>query len=369
MRRTRKSLERKLLSLRGETDTPAARVFEEKCRSWLAQGKNKDGRGIKREAIKNAHHACDWFKAAQKYQEHEDSSIRRMARKTAKSVLHHEFPEIRKKLRKLHGQASKAGKRIADQRRKAAERIVGIDDRYDLQQLRSMSSVRQVGHALRNCTARNDWARMYVKDVDNGEAEMWVLRKKKRPLCLMTVNTETRTIDQIEGEDGSTPKLKRSVVCTIVNKLNIDGDDEVPFVKVGAFQAFRNGRPDVAPLLIEGRPYWVWNMRSGSEIIVATRKRPKGRKRWSRFTRDHTREFGTRRRRRLQSRSESDGSRIVAGSWNYLSEGDLLRLVLDHPPLAQKLREGTTLDSSRSFIREETTAGSSENEPGGSGHG
>ena len=328
------------------------------------------GVGIKRDAIKKAYHACDWFKAAQKYREHEDSSMRRMARKTAKAVFHQEFPEIRKRLRKLHGQASKAGKRIADQRRKAAERVVGIGDRYDLQQLRSVSSVRQVGHALRICTARNDWARMYVKDVENGEAEIWVLRKKKRPLCLMTVNTETRTIDQIEGEDGSTPKLNRSIVCAIVNELNIDGDDEAPFAKVGAFQAFRNGRPNVAPLLIEGRPYWVWNMRGGSEIIVATRKRPKGRKRWSRFTRsDHQSEFGTRRRRRPQPRPESDGSRIVAGGWNYLSAGDLLRLVLDHLPLAQRLREGTMPDRSRSFIREEVTAVSSEDEPAESAHG
>ena len=284
-----------------------------------------------------AYYACVRFESALKYQEgHDDSSVRRAAKQTVTSVLHQNFPEIRKRLGQLHGQATKAGRRIADRRRETAERTLEINDRYDLQLLCSVRSVRRVGQALDNCVAGNRFARRYVQDVEKGRAEMWVLQDRGRPVCLIRVDPSTRTIDEFEAEEGSTPKLKGTIARAILMTLDVDGDDEKAFVRVGAFRAFRDGRPDVTPLLIEDRPYWVWTDRNGAEIIIATRKRPNGRKRWSRFTRN---ERGTRGSELdfLRTLSAED-SRIVAGTWNYPSVGDLLGLVLDNPTLAQKLQ-------------------------------
>ncbi len=339
MRPTKKVLEHKLASL-DEADTPECKAFTKKCRDWTKLKKNRDKRGAKAAATKKAYYACVRFESALKYQEgHDDSSVRRAAKQAVKGVLHQNFPEIRKRLGQLHGQATKAGRRNADRRREAGERTLEINDRHDLQQLCSVRSLRRVGQALGNCVAGNRFARRYVQDVEKGRAEMWVLRDRGRPVCLIRVAPSTRTIDEFDAEEGSTPKLKRTVARAILKTLDVDGDDEEAFVRVGAFRTFRDGRPDVTPLLIEDRPYWVWTDRNGAEIIIATRKRPNGRKRWSRFTRnDRGNERRTTRTELDFLRTLStDDSRIVAGMWNYLSEGDLLGLVLDNPMLAQKL--------------------------------
>ena len=343
MRPTKKVLEQKLASL-DEADTPECKAFTKKCRDWTKLSKNRDKRGTKSAAIKKAYYVCVQFESALKYQEgHDDSSVRRAAKQTVTGVLHQKFPEIRKRLGQLHGHATKAGRRIADRRREAGERTVEINDRYDLQQVCSVRNLRRVGQALDNCVAGNRFARRYIRDVERGRAEMWVLRDRGRPVCLIRVDPSTRTIDEFEAEEGSTPKMKRTVARAILKVLDIDGDDEEAFVRVGIFRAFRDGQPDVTPLLIENRPYWVWTLRNGAEIIIATKKRQNGRKRWSRFTRN---DRGNERRTRGSEpdflRTLSTGnSRIVAGTWNYLSEGDLLGLLLDHPTLAQKLQERT----------------------------
>lgn len=341
MRPTKKDLEHKLASL-DTVDTPECNAFTRKCRAWTKLKKNQDKRGTKAAATKKAYYACVQFKSALNYQkDHDDSSVRRAARQAVTAVLHQSFGEIRKRLTQLHGKATKAGRRTADRRREAGERILEINDRYDLKQLCSVRSLRRVGQALDNCVASTRFARRYVQDVENGRAEMWVLRDRERPVCLINVHPSTRTIGEFEAEGGSTPKLKPTLARAILKKLDVDGDEEEAFVRVGAFRAFLNGRPDVTPLLIQDRPYWVWIGRDGAEIIIATRKQQNGRKRWSRFTRnDRGNESRTRRSRLgFLGTHSTDDSAIVAGFWNYLSEGELLGLVLDHPALARKLQE------------------------------
>ena len=340
MRPTKKVLEQKLASL-DEADRPECKAFTKKCRDWTKLKKNRDKRGTKAAATKKAYYACVQFESAFKYQEgHDDSSVRRAAKQAVTGVLHQKFPEIRKRLGQLHGQATKAGRRIADRRRETGERTLEINDRYDLQKVCSVRSLRRVGQALDNCVAGNRFARRYVRDVEKGRAEMWVLRDRGRPVCLIRVDPSTRTIDELEAEEGSTPKLKRTVARAILKVLDLVGDDEEAFVRVGAFRAFRDGQPDVTPLVIEDRPYWVWIFHNGAEIIIATKKRPNGRKRWSRFTRsDRGNERRARRGWGLRRVFNAGKSRVEAGTWNYLSEGELLRLVLDHPAFAQKLHE------------------------------
>ena len=342
MRPTKNRLEQQLSSLCGETTSREAGTFVRKCREWLKLEKNQDRRGTTAGAIGKAYYASLWFKEAQRAQAHEDSSVRRMAKKVVRGSLHKEFPQIRKDLAKLHGEVSKAGKRIADQRARAAERAIDLDGQFALRELRSMASAKPVGQYLRNCLARKSDARNYVKRARDGEIELWVLVKQERPVCLIQIDSATREIDELEGKNGSTPKLKRRLAIALLDKLDMSGDDEETFAAIGALSAFRHGRPVVDPVKIEGTSYWIWILRDGSEIVIASKGPHDERKGWSRFTRRTEESNGDSRRgrRRLWAMDHDDGARIVGGLWNALCEGDVLELVLGHPSFAEKLREG-----------------------------
>ena len=335
-RPNKRKLEQKLLMLRAEPITAEVQAFTDKCCDWLDLDSNRDKRGTKADAIREAYYACVWFKEAQRALSHEDSSLRHMAGKTMTGMLHQNFPEIRKRLGKLHGQIGKAGRRKAEQRRQNDERTIELDYRFKLRELRSMTSLQKVGRALQNCTAKKNHAGNYLRDKDT---EMWGLLKKHRPLCLLKVDTTTRTIDEFEGKDGSTPRLKRSLAFKILNALEINGDDEEAFAKIGAFHAFRKARPTAKTIEAEGREHRVWVLRGGAEIIFATRNRSGARRRWSRFVRgdsetsDHF--IPHWRHRSLDVVTDP----ISEGLYNYLSAGDLLSLMLDHRSLFEILSE------------------------------
>lgn len=358
-RPNKQKLEQKLLMLRAETITAEVQVFADKCCDWLKLDSNRDKRGTKADAISEAYYACVWFKEAQRALSHEDSSLRHMARKTMKGMLHQNFPEIRKRLGKLHGQISKAGKRKVEQRRQDDERVIELDHRFELRELRSMTSLQKVGRALKNCTAKKNHARNYLRDKD---AEMWVLLKKHCPLCLLKVDTTTRTIDEFEGKDRSTPRLKRPLAFKILNALEINGDDEEAFAKIGAFHAFRKAMPAVKTIETEGRQHWIWVLRGGAEIIFATRKRPGARRRWSRFVRgdSETLDHFTLRRRHRSPTVVNDP--ISEGPYNYLSAEDLLSLMLDHRSLVEILSERAPRNEPGMACRLSTVAGVTKSE-------
>ena len=348
-RPTKPKLEQRLSMLRDDPITPEARVFGEKCRDWLSLETNQDKRGTKAAAIGEAYVACVWFGQAQRARIHEDSSIRRLAEKTVKGIPHQEFPEICERLGRLRGPMSKAGKRIADRNRQTAERTIELGDGIEFQELRSMASLQRVGRALRNCTAQKGYAQRYLKDVRDGDAEMWALLERQQPVFLLKVDRSTREIDEFEGKEGATQELKSAVAFKALNTLDISGDEQEAFAEIGAFCSFRGGRPAVEPIEIEGCQYWIWVLRDGTEIVVATKNRADIARRWSKFSRgdcegrSHLR--GPRRRRR--SWAVDTDFEFTAGPWNHLSEGSLLGLVLDHPAFAEKLRKSTPLADSQ----------------------
>lgn len=338
-RPTMQKLEQRLSGLRDDPNTPEALVLEEKCRYWLSQETNQDKRGTKASAIQQAYDACVGFSQAQRARNHRDSTIRRLAKKTVKGISHQEFSEICDRLKKLKGPISKAGKRIADRKRQDAERTIELGDGFELQELRSMASLQKVGRALRNCTAKKGYAQQYLKDVRDGDAEMWTLLVQQRPVFLLKVDPSTRKVTELEGQESASPKLKRALAFKILNALDISGDDQEAFVEIGAFQSFRRSRPAVEPIEIEGCRYWIWVLYDGAEIVVATKNQTDTAKCWSRFSRDDWEDWSRSRRSRHRRRRWTFDSdfELTAGPWNHLSEGSLLGLVLNHPPLAERL--------------------------------
>ena len=314
MKPTTPNLLKKLAYLHLNDET---RPFEMKCRDWLGLNENRDGRGTSVRAVRRAYYACLWLEEALRAREHEDPTVRREAQQTVRGLRHQSFPEILGRLGKLHGLKSRMGKRAADRRREAAERTIGIDDRYGLRELRSVRSLRRVGRELRNCVEGERWARSYLHRRD---AALWVLldREERRPLCLMAVNVDSREITECEGSGGSTPELERSLAFAILDALDVSGDDQEAFASVEAYSELRNGRPEGEVFEAGGRRCRLWVLDGGAKIVIAYQSRPGGRWRRSRFTR---------------RRGKMDGD------WrNELSTEELLTLVLDHPALVAKLR-------------------------------
>ena len=342
-RPTKPKLERRLSELRDDPVLPEARAFANKSIDWLILEENQDKRGTKAAAIGKAYDACILFGQTRRAQTHEDSSIRRLAKKTVRGIPHQEFPTICGKLRQMRGPINKAGKRIADRNRQSAEKIIQLGDGIELQELRSMASLRRVGRALRNCTAQKGDAQRYLKEVRDGDAEMWALLERREPVFLLKADRENRNIDEFEGREETTQELNATVAFKILNMLDVSGDEQQAFVEIGAFRSFRCGQPDVETIEIDGLRYWIWVLRDGAEIVIATKSRSDTAKRWSRFSRGDCEHWNHLRRPRHRRRSSAVETEIelTGGPWNQLSEGSLLALVLDNPALAEKLREGT----------------------------
>ena len=96
-RPTMEMLDKQLSELYTREISTEARVFVDKCRAWLETKKGK--RGTPAKTIKKASCSVMRFEQALRARTDDDSSVRRMAKKTLRPVRHECFPEIHKRLR------------------------------------------------------------------------------------------------------------------------------------------------------------------------------------------------------------------------------------------------------------------------------
>ena len=223
-------------------------------------------------------------------QEHPDDNIRRAAKKRLKSTTHPgvSFEELSQRASKLHGDIRKAGERRANGKREAEAQSIDLGPRYRLVELTSKRKLRSAGKALGNCLRGGEFLAGYWKEVREGTTELWVLQRKTgdgdwKPHGLLKVDTTgPREIVECERSRNRLLKLKRKVAKAILRKLRASGDDVETFTRVGAFTAFRGGRPEVEPLQVGQRQVWIW--RYPEEIILKVR-RSGGKPTWMRLYR------------------------------------------------------------------------------------
>lgn len=349
---TKTKLDEKLKELSSIDDGREVRAFTEKCRNWCDLDDNKDGRGVKREVIERACRGCGQLKSLLRSRKHEDPTLRRQAGKLMTGMRHRRFPEILEALKKFRGLQIKAGRRIADDRRRSSERTLGIDDRYELKQLCSKRSLQCAGNELGNCVAGSSMAGDYLKEVQEGDSELWALKDRHggRTRCLMKVDTSPpRQIVECGGRLGKTPKLRRSVAFGILDKLDANGDDVEAFARVGAFHALRDGRPTVEPVDadVEGCRYRIWILRDGAEIVIQTRPPSEKRPIWSRITLDEDGEYQ---------------DRFVCMHEAEISIGRLLRLMVCSPPLYFRMLSVVDPDALNSAVVDHLSSGEDRNE-------
>ena len=289
-----------------------ARVFVGKCRAWLETKKVKKGTPAK--PIKKVYRSVMRFKQALRARTDDNSSVRRMAEKTLRSVRHEDFPEIHQRLRRLHVFMSRIDRRKARKRQQGLGGTIELDPHFELRELASVKNLQRVGRTLELCVAKQETAYNYLSVPGR---EMWVLydQTQQCPLCLLSVDRPAKEICKIEGHNHSTPRLERSLAFDIIRALHVNADKVRAFGRAGAFHAFLCGEPDVKPFEFEECMYWLWILDNGAEIIIATETGLSD-KRWSRF-------------------AWNDASRVLEGNgWNHLSKGELLALMVNHPSFA-----------------------------------
>ena len=255
-RPTMEMLDEQLSELCTREISTEAQVFVDKCRVWLETNKGK--RGIPAETIKDASYGAMRFEQALRARTDDDSSARRMVEKTLRSVRHEGFPEILKRLRKLHGFMSRIGKRRAYKRLQSVGDTIELDPQFELRELKSVTSLQRVGRTLKNCVAKQETAYHYL--CASGR-EMWALydRTQQCPLCLLRVDRPAKEICAFEGHNHSTPWLQRPLAFDILRALDVNADKVREFGRVGAFHAFLDGEPGVEPIEVEERIHWIWS--------------------------------------------------------------------------------------------------------------
>lgn len=315
-RPTMEMLDAQLSELCTREISTEARVFVDKCRAWLETRKGK--RETPAKPISKVSRSVMRFEQALRARTDDDSSVRRMAKKTLRSVRHEGFPEIHKRLRRLHGFMSRIGNRRACKRLQCVGNTIELGPQFDLRVLNSVTSLRHLGRTFNNCLAKKKTAYRYLRDSDS---EMWALydRTQQCPLCLLCVDRTAKEIREFAEQNHSTPWLERSLAFDILRALDVNADKVWEFGRAGAFHAFLDGEPVVEPVEFEECTYWLWVLGNGAEIIIATETRSSD-KRWSRF-------------------AWNDAEQVLEGNrWNHLTKGELLALMVNHPSFAELQR-------------------------------
>lgn len=192
---------------------------------------------------------------------------------------------------------------------------IELDPYFELRKLSSVKNLQRVGRNLELRLAKQETANHYLCVLGR---EMWALydRTQQCPLCLLQLYRPAKEIREFESHNHLTPWLERSLAFDILRALDVNGDKVRAFGRVGAFHAFLDGEPDVEPVEFEEYIHWIWILDNGAEIIIATENRL-SHKRWSRF-------------------AWNNDKQVLEGKlWNYLSKGELLALMVNHPSFVE----------------------------------
>ena len=187
-----------------------------------------------------------------------------------------DFTELERRASQYRGRHNKIVRSINDRKAQEAAREIWLDDDHSLLEVRTVSHLRSVGKRLRNCIG-GDLGSDYRDALRRGESEFWSLRYQGKDVGLLTIDTDSRMIEECLGVDNEPLGWERDLFLELQRALDACGDQINEMVESGAFSLFVH-QPNLRPvrLQIGERTYQVWS--SGGALVLCDE-----RKRWSQF--------------------------------------------------------------------------------------
>ena len=217
---------------------------------------------------------------------HDDSTVRKAARKLVKTAGHPvAFEELERRAREFAGLLQKVGRNRNEKARLEKAKKREVDDDGRLEQVVSRDRLQSIGKQLALCVGDTKWAGSYFSDVEEGQTELWAYYRSNALQALIGLHAKDRSIAECQAHGNATPKFKPRQARAILAALNANGDDDEAFTRVGAYSVFGESAPPKARTLTldNGRVLGLWAF--PSEIVAKVRKAGRKRWRWSRFYR------------------------------------------------------------------------------------
>ena len=217
---------------------------------------------------------------------HTDDNVKRKALKLVKTANHSvSFDDLEVGAKAFARALKTADRRVEEEAmlREAEWREAGDGQ---LQQVVSFGQLRSIGKELRLCVGGKRWARNYLRQVEDGDIELWLLQMDGMRHTLIEVDVDDRSVSQCQTSDGETPEFTPALARAILSALDASGDDNEAFSQIGVFSVFGNASPSETEEheLDGGRRLRLWTFPEEKEIVVAVRRGPAGES-WSRFRR------------------------------------------------------------------------------------
>ena len=207
---------------------------------------------------------------------HEDHAVRHKAEKALRGIRHRrvDFTTASESLKKV--QDANLERQLA-----TAETAQSLDDRFSLKSIDTVENAMAVGKKLRNCVARADMAKQYLR---YRGLQLWCVFHRGSPLWLLAVDPNRKTIVECKKRRNKPAKpadLGRDVTRKLLRVLDVSADDIPAFVVAGYHSALR-GRDSLASeaFLIGGREYTAHPF--ANRVLIGRRK-PGRRWKWSLF--------------------------------------------------------------------------------------
>ncbi len=332
----------------GSKRTKLLQDIERSTEQFESQPRNRDGRGVQHKIRTQVKVTIRHVKSAlRQLEDHEDVQVRHSAKKLLKSIPHVEYAELARRASLFCGKVKKSSHRLNEQQLRMNSRTLDISKMLKLREVCSLDFLQEVGRHLQNCVAHRSVAQDYFEDVKAGRSELWVVQKRGRMVGLLNVESwmshiSDRVVRECSAKRRLPLELSREEAFKVLKSLSITDVEAETFVRVGAFPMFlRKDKEHAVPLSINygTKSHRVWQF--SNRIVVGTTSMQFDEQavcdpatvKWSQFKLVSTDEWET-----LDEEEDTENELnqwVELGSNNYLTTGNLLRIVVSQINLKQ----------------------------------
>ena len=255
------------------------------------------------------------IREAMAHREHQTPNVRHTAQKLLRGAVH-PIESIIPNAKRFAKALEKA--RDADQFLNYKPKCICLDENFKLEKIQTLGRLMNAGKVLHNCCARREDAIQHLESVNNGNTELWLLRRDGEPHALIEIDrNDNREISQFEGKDKQFVEISTRLGVEILKATNANAHNEIAFTRVGAYRKFINDRPHVNPIVFDGEEHWIWLYTD--ELIIGSDVRSDGQLLFSSFPLPFT-------------------SQPWSWHGNHMDLELLFDKIRQHPELSQRLR-------------------------------